>query len=1194
MGSVDLNSAYEVELYFKYLQNPDLVSKEWQDYFLKKYGTGGIQLPSEVENYLADLNGQFEAPSLSLTEIKSSNDDELVQISSVQARIAENMDNSLFVPTATSVRTIPVKVLDENRRIINKYLRKVHRGKISFTHILTWGIINALKKFPYLNDAFYRENGKAFRLRRKSINMGFAVDLVRKDGSRMLMVPNIKNIQNLRFDEFIQRYDDLIARTRIGKINLDELQNTTISITNPGMIGTTMSNPRLMQGQSMIIAIGSIDYPTEFKAVRSEVLTSLAISKVVTITNTYDHRIIQGAESAEFLSYLQELLLGAERFYDSIFATLFIPFEPVRWQSDATPVNQFGRVDEAEIIEKSAHVELMINAYRVRGHLLASTNPLGYASYYYPELDPAYYGYTIWDLDRVFHAEDLWEKNNLPLRDIIERLRETYCGNVGFEFMHIQDPEKKDWIKRRIELQGFPEFPNEKKVYFLKKIVEAEEFENFLHTKYIGHKRFSLEGAESSIVFVDKIFQLSADNNLRSIIVGMAHRGRLNLLVNEVGKPVEEIFREFEGDVDPSSFMGSGDVKYHLGAEGKYISPSGNSIDIILSPNPSHLELVNPVVEGIARATENNLGDDSHRQVLPLLIHGDSAFAGQGIVAETLNLSQLRGFRTGGTIHLVINNQIGFTTASSESRSTVYATDIAKMIQVPILHVNGNDPEAVANAAIFAFEYRQKFNSDVVIDLLCYRKYGHNESDEPTYTQPLLYKKIKSMPPISEIYSEILIQQGIIRSETISDLQRSYQEKLYNSFIKLKSDKPKLMATEVQSEFNPFQEYETNISIDVLNKVGKALVTIPPSFHLNPKLNSLLKRREQLLQSIDSQIDWAFAESLAFGSVLLDGWNIRLSGQDSRRGTFSQRHSVLIDYFTEEEYIPLNHIDSYQGKLRIYDSPLSELSVLGFEYGYSLVARNSLVFWEAQFGDFANEAQPIFDQFIVAGEKKWGKRSNLAILLPHSYDGQGPEHSSARLERFLQLCAEKNIIVVYPTTPANYFHLIRRQKHIYKPLVVMTPKSMLRHPLAVSPLSELINGRFFQIYDDPREFKYEKVEKIVLTTGKVYWELMQKVNKTGVNDFPIIRIEQLYPLNIELLKVILAKFPNYKKIIWFQEEPQNMGAWTYIFPYLLEITENPKKIVYIGRPASASTATGSYSLHLSEQDEIINLVISTK
>ncbi|MGQ9818991.1 MAG: multifunctional oxoglutarate decarboxylase/oxoglutarate dehydrogenase thiamine pyrophosphate-binding subunit/dihydrolipoyllysine-residue succinyltransferase subunit [Candidatus Kapaibacteriales bacterium] len=1193
METVDLNSAYEVELYFKYLQNPNSVSPEWQEYFKKKYAGRELQFPKEVETYISKVNGNLEISKVSLTEIKSSNNDELVPISSVQERIADNMETSLSVPTATSVRVIPVKVLDENRRIINKYLSKVNRGKISFTHILTWGIINALKKFPHLNDAFYRSDDNVYRLRRKSINLGFAVDITRRDGSRMLMVPNIKNIQNLHFDDFVSRYDDLIARTRTGKVNLDELQNTTISITNPGMIGTTMSNPRLMRGQSLIIAVGSIDYPTEFKAVRPEVLTSLAISKVVTITNTYDHRIIQGAESAEFLSYLQDLLLGAERFYDSIFATLHIPFEPVRWQSDTTTVNILGRIDEAEIIEKSAHVELMINAYRVRGHLLASTNPLGFASYYYPELDPAYYGFTIWDLDRVFHAEDLWEKNNLPLRDIIERVRDTYCGNIGFEFMHIQDPEKKNWIKQRLELQNFAEFTNEEKLHFLKKLIEAEEFENFLHTKYLGHKRFSLEGAESSVVFVDKLFQMAADVGLRTIVIGMAHRGRLNLLVNEVGKPIEDILKEFEGDIDPNSFMGSGDVKYHLGAEGTYISPNGNRLEIILSPNPSHLELVDPVVEGMARAIQNNLGNGSHKSVLPLLIHGDSAFAGQGIVAETLNLSQLRGFRTGGTIHLVINNQIGFTTPSSDARSTVYATDIAKFIQVPILHVNGNDPEAVANAVIFAFEYRQKFNSDVVIDLLCFRKYGHNEADEPTYTQPLLYKKIKSMPPISDVYGKVLIQKGIIRNETILNLQRSYQEQLYNSFIKLKSDKPLKIEIEKTSESNPFEQYQTNITFDNLMKIGKSLVTFPPNFHLNPKLIPLIKRREQLLQSYDSNIDWAFAEMLAFGSVLLDGWNIRFSGQDSRRGTFSQRHSVLVDYLTEEEYIPLNHIEKYQGELRIYDSPLSELSILGFEYGYSLTAKKSLVFWEAQFGDFANEAQPIFDQFISAGEKKWGKKSNLAILLPHGYDGQGPEHSSARLERFLQLCEENNIFVTYPTTPANYFHLIRRQKFLAKPLIVLTPKSMLRHPLAVSSMKELVEGRFYEIYDDLSIDDTTKVEKLVLTSGKVYWELLQKINEHPKSKtFALIRIEQLYPLNLQLLQDILARYNNVKKIIWFQEEPQNMGAWSYMFPKLLEIVDDPKMISYIGRLASASTATGSFSQHQRVQEGLFKKVIN--
>jgi len=1186
---VDLNSAYESELYLKYLQNPNSVSKEWREYFEKKYGAKFATFEPTVESYIERLNGSLEIPPLTLKELKSTEEDELIQISSVQEKIADNMELSLSVPTATSVRTIPVKVLDENRRIINKFLQKFSASKITFTHLITWAIIRALKKYPHLNDAFLRGDGKTFRLRRKSINLGFAVDLVRKDGSRMLMVPNIKGVENLKFDEFVRKYDDLIARTRTGKISLDELQNTTISITNPGMIGTTMSNPRLMRGQSLIIAIGSIDYPTEFKAVKPEVLTTLAISKVVTITNTYDHRIIQGAESAEFLAYIQDLLLGEEQFYDSIFANLRIPFEPVRWEVDTTPINKFGKVDEEEIIEKSAHVELMINAYRVRGHLLASTNPLGYATYYYPELDPAYYGFTIWDLDRIFHAEDLWERNNLPLRDIIERLRDTYCGSIGYEFMHIQDPEKKDWVKKRLELEGYKDFNNEEKVYYLKKLIEAEEFENFLHTKYLGHKRFSLEGSETAIVLIDKILQLSAENELLSIVIGMAHRGRLNLLANEIGKPIEEILKEFEGDVDPNSFLGSGDVKYHLGGEGTYISPNGKEIPVILSPNPSHLEFVNPVVEGMARAIENNFGDKTHSKVLPILIHGDSAFAGQGIVAETLNLSQLHGYRTGGTIHIVINNQLGFTTPATEARSSYYATDIAKGIQVPILHVNGNDPEAVAKAAIFAFEYRQKFNTDVIIDLLCYRKYGHNEADEPTYTQPLLYKKIRSLPPISEIYKEKLIKQGIIREETAIQFAREYQEKLQNAFIQLKSNKDYKPTEETLSEFDPFEIVETSVPFETILQVGKALTSLPDGFNLNPKLKPLLERRKKLLEKEDSEIDWAFAEALAFGTILLDGYDIRFSGQDSRRGTFSQRHSVYVDFETEEEYIPLNHISPNQGKLRIYDSPLSETAILGYEYGYSLVANKSLVFWEAQFGDFGNVAQPIFDQFIAAGEKKWGKTTNLAVLLPHSYDGQGPEHSSARLERFLQLCAENNMLVANLTTPANYFHILRRQEFLRKPLILMTPKSMLRHPLAVSKILELTTGKFREIYDDPVPNPND-VEKIIFLTGKVYWDLMSHIKQNQINrdKFAVIRIEQLYPLNKEKIVEIINLYPNCRKFVWFQEEPKNMGAWSYIFESLSDVIPNLK---YIGRQSSASPATGSFAKHNKEQAEILSSVI---
>ncbi len=1194
---INPNDAFIEELYFQYLRDKNSVSPEWRQFFEKEYSKGYKQKilaietsKSRKENIQIDKIRDHEIIDLDdKTEITVGSD-EFEYLNSIQTKISVNMEESLEVPTATSVRTIPVKVLDENRRIMNKYLQKLKRPKVSFTHILLWALVRALIKYPHMNDAYTKINGKPARIKRKSINIGLAVDLIKKDGTRLLLVPNIKDTQNLNFSEFIIAFDDLIQKTRTGKLDLLDLQDTTVTLTNPGMIGTTFSSPRLMKGQGLIVATGAIDYPTEFAAVRPEVLTNLAVSKVVTITSTYDHRIIQGAESAEFLAYINKLLIGEDLFYDQIFVSLKIPFEPIRWAVDVNYKRGYSLFDPRENIEKSAHVTQMINAYRVRGHLLASTNPLGSISYYYPELDPAYYGFTIWDLDRIFHADDNWESNNIPLRDIIEILRETYCGPIGIEFMHIQDPEKKDWIKRKLErTRSTIEYSAQEKLNIYKKLVDAELFENFLHTKFVGHKRFSLEGSESVIVLMDKLFEKSAESDLKSIIIGMAHRGRLNVLVNNIGKSYEQIFDEFDEEFDAESYQGSGDVKYHLGDWGFYVSPSNKTISIILSPNPSHLELVDPVIEGMVRAYCNEIKDKSYSKVLPILLHGDAAFAGQGIVAETLNLSQLEGYKTGGTIHIIINNQIGFTTSTFAARSSTYATDIAKMIQAPILHVNGNDPEAVCTAAEYAIEFRNRFNCDVIIDLLCYRKYGHNEADEPTYTQPLLYKKIKSMTPVRELYEKELIFEKVLTSKAAEDYKNLVKSNLEKAFTdrKLKSKIP--IKPTLYKPGQIFQTMNTSTDYEKLKLITEAVTKIPNGFNIHPKVKALLEKRKEMFESQIPAIDWAFAETLAFGNILLMGKEIRFSGQDSRRGTFSQRHAVLTDMITEDEYIPLNHISTNQALLRIFDSPLSELSVLGFEYGYSVIAKNSLTLWEAQFGDFANGAQAMIDQFIVCAEAKWGQESNLVLLLPHGYDGQGPEHSSARLERFLQLCAQENIIVCNLTTPAQYFHALVRQvlMPFRKPLILMTPKSMLRHPSAVSKINDFTDDKFHLIFDEYFADDPMSVEKVIFCSGKIYYDLLNEISQNEIKKIALIRIEQLYPLHFELLNQFVGKYLNAKELLWVQEEPQNMGAYNYMFPHLLAIKKEYQEIIYVGRPKSASTATGSYKRHLQEQASII-------
>jgi 2-oxoglutarate decarboxylase len=1188
---INPNSAFEEELYFDYLKDPQSVSSEWREYFDKIHGKS-VQ-PYNPSGEMIEP-GKPEPKQLQDSTFSIMQGETLEQMASIQQKIAENMEGSINVPTATSVRAMPVKPLDENRRLINKYLLKLKRNKISFTHILAWAIVKTLMRFPQLNDAYARKDGKSYRIKRNDINFGLAVDITRKDGTRLLLVPNIKHAQKYHFSEFIEKFDELIYKARNNKLEVDDFAGTSVTLTNPGMIGTSFSNPRLMEGQGLIIATGSIDYPTEFQAVSNEILTTLAISKVVTISNTYDHRIIQGAESAEFLKYMNQLLLGEERFYDQMFSALKVPFEPIRWETDRSNLNPIGQFDVKEMIEKSAHVMLLINAYRVRGHLVSSTNPLGLSSYYYPELNPSYYGFNIWDLDRRLHTDDSWDKDYMPLREIIELLRETYCGPIGIEFMHIQDPEKKEWIKSTLEkTRNTIDYTKEEKLHIFDKLVNAEEFENFLHTKFVGYKRFSLEGSEAVIVLIDKIFDNAADSSLDTIVLGMAHRGRLNVLVNILKKDLAKIFDEFDEAIDPIHYEGSGDVKYHLGAKGTFVSLNNNKVKVILSPNPSHLELVDPVIEGMARATSNKIQDKHYENVLPILVHGDAAFAGQGIVAETLNLSNLEGYKTGGTIHIIINNQIGFTTNIEDARSTIYATDIAKMIQVPIIHVNGNDPEAVVTAAAFAYQYRKKFQSDVIIDMLSYRKYGHNEADEPTYTQPLLYKKIKKIDPVATIYKDQLLKEKIVNEEEAVDHYRKTQEKLYEVFQKRDRTQKAFSVGISYKHGEIFNHFPTAISNEVLKEITHGITSLPHEnlFKANPKVKQLLEKRLKMVESSKPAIDWAMAEALSFGSILLDGKEIRFSGQDSRRGTFSQRHAVLTDIKTEENYVPLNNIRNDQARIRIFDSPLSEMAVLGYEYGYSVIANDSLTLWEAQFGDFANNAVSIVDQFMSCAETKWGQTSNLVMLLPHSYDGQGSEHSSARLERYLQLCAEENMIVANLTTPAQYFHILRRQTVMpfRKPMILMTPKSMLRHPMAVSSAKDLTDDGFHEILDTEVIMHPSKVKRVLLCTGKLYYELKHYMEAEKIENVAIIRIEQIYPLHEEKLTDALSKYSNTKEVVWVQEEPQNQGAWMHLRFSLSQLLSNSQTLSYAGRPESAATATGSLKIHNETQKRLIRM-----
>lgn len=1191
---VDPNTAFEDELYFQYLRDPYSVSPTWREYFEK--ANGKSVNPSAEENGNKSDDGQLSAKHIPLVseeeEYKLLENEEAETLNNIATKIAMNMEQSIGVPTATSIRSMPVKALDENRRIINKYLIKNRRSKVSFTHFILWAMVKALQKFPNMNNSYAVIDGKPSKVVKSGINIGLAVDIEKKNGDRLLLVPNLKNAEQYYFSEFIQKFDDLIIRARNNKLTIDELSGTTATLTNPGMIGTTASIPRLMKNQGLIMATGAIDYPVEFQSVRSEVMTTLALSKVVTMTSTYDHRVIQGAESAQFLDYMNKLLIGSNRFYDQIFASLKIPFEPVRWEADVS-IRKYGLDNTRTRVEKGAHVMQMINAYRVRGHLLASINPLGNDSYYYPELDPAYYGLTIWDLDREFPASTSWEQSSYPLREIIERIRETYCGSIGIEYMHMQDPQKKDWIKKRFEnRQNAIEFTKDVQLEILHKLTDAEVFENFLHRKFVGHKRFSLEGSESVIVLLDKIFDDAADNSSHSIIMGMAHRGRLNVLVNNIGKKYINIFNEFDGDIDTNYYHGSGDVKYHLGQEGEHVSRKNQKIRVHLAPNPSHLEIINPVVLGMARAVKVEHGDKDFDKILPILVHGDAAFAGQGIVQEVLNMAHLKGYATGGTIHIIINNQIGFTTTAESGRSTTYATDVAKMTQCPIIHVNGNDPEAVLEAAKFAFDFRQKYNSDVIIDLLCYRKYGHNEGDEPSYTQPLLYKKIRKMEPIRKIYAEQLVEMGVIEMEEAISYEKAFINKLNEAFDSRKLERPSSKPIPDDKNGHTLSDFDTRISNQYIEDITETITTIPEGFNANPKVKIGLQQRRKMISADKPAIDWAMGEALAFGSLLKEGHKIRLSGEDSRRGTFSQRHAVLTDMINERDYIPLNSLKNMDAEIAIFDSPLSELAVLGFDYGFSVFQKETLIMWEAQFGDFANMAQPIVDQFISCGEVKWGQTSGLVMLLPHGHDGQGPEHSSARLERYLQLCADENMIVCNFTTPSNYFHALRRQMKFKfdTPLIIMTPKSMLRHAGALSSVSDFTDKEFLHNIDDINVKDKSKVKRILVCTGKVYYDLEAEIKKTQRNDIAAVRVEQIYPLHKEELKNIFASYKNAQDIAWVQEEPKNQGAWPFICQELMEITS--LNINYAGRNASASTATGSAKIHAHQQNNLVDTALN--
>ncbi len=1117
----------------------------------------------------------------------------------VAAAVAKNMSASLTLPTATSVRAVPAKAMIDNRIVINNHLKRTRGGKISFTHLLGYAIVQGVKKFPNMNRHYAEVDGKPNVVTPPHTNLGLAIDLPGKDGNRQLVVAAIKKSDTMRFGQFVTAYEDVVRRARDGKLTTEDFAGVTISLTNPGTIGTVHSVPRLMKGQGAIIGAGAMEYPAEFQGASEDRIAELGVGKLITLTSTYDHRIIQGAESGDFLRTIHQLLLDDE-FYDEIFRELSIPYEPVRWRTD----------NPDSIVDKNARVIELIAAYRNRGHLMADIDPLRLDKTRFrshPDLDINTHGLTLWDLDRVFKVGGFAGAEYKKLRDVLGLLRDAYCRHVGVEYTHILEPEQQQWLQERIEVKHEKPTVAEQK-YILSKLNAAEAFETFLQTKYVGQKRFSLEGAETVIPVMDAAIDQAAEHALDEVAIGMPHRGRLNVLANIVGKPYSQIFSEFEGNLNPSQAHGSGDVKYHLGAGGTYIQMFGdNDIEVSLTANPSHLEAVDPVLEGLVRAKQdlldakNGVDGSENFTVVPLMLHGDAAFAGQGVVAETLNLALLRGYRTGGTIHIIVNNQIGFTTSPFDAKSSEYCTDVAKMIGAPIFHVNSDDPEACVWVARLAVDFRQKFKKDVVIDMLCYRRRGHNEGDDPSMTQPAMYDVIDTKRGVRKTYTEALIGRGDISIKEAEDALRDYQGQLEQVFNEVRElEKHAIEPSEsVESEQQIARGLSTAVEKSLLARIGDAFLAVPEGFAVHPRVRPVLEKRREM--AYEGKVDWAFAELLALASLVAEGRTVRLTGQDSRRGTFSQRHSVIVDRKTGKEFTPLQLLATDEegnptgGRFMVYDSPLSEFAVVGFEYGYSVGNPDATVLWEAQFGDFVNGAQSIIDEFISSGEAKWAQLSDVVLLLPHGQEGQGPDHTSGRIERFLQLWAEGSMTIAVPSTPSNYFHLLRRHAldGIHRPLIVFTPKSMLRNKAVVSSLRDFTELKFRSVLEEPTyeegDGDRSKVKRILLTSGKIYYEMAARKAKEKRDDVAIVRIEQLAPLPRRRLNETLDRYPNAEQYFWVQEEPANQGAWPTFGLVLPELL--PHKLAgikRISRRAMSAPSSGSAKVHAVEQQEILD------
>ena len=1190
------NSWLVEEMYEQFRTDPQSVSEAWREFF-SDYRSQNPNLaapstpvvdhtPAPAAAPSSATNGATApaTPTAPAASAPTAVDGEPIR--GVGAAIVTNMEKSLTVPTATSFRNVPARLLEVNRKQINDYRSRHGMSKVSFTHIIAYAIVRAIADaVPNMKNGYATDSaGKPLLVRNPHVNVGLAVDVDKGDGSRNLVVPVLRDADTLDFSGFLVAYDEIIRKVKANKLTIADFQGANVSITNPGTIGTVQSVPRLMPGQGVIVGVGSIDYPAEFQGTDETNLNTLGVSKVVTITSTYDHRIIQGAESGLFLKRVHELLLGDHGFYDALFRGLEIPYQAVQWASDVAPLNR-----EETMMHKQMQVSLLVRSHRVRGHLIADIDPLRWKEPRLPrELDPANYGLTIWDLEREFLTGGVAGSTKMKLDDLLGVLRDAYCRTIGVEYMHIQDTDEQRWIQSKMEGVTFTPTLDEK-LRILERVNAAEAFEKFLATKYVGTKRFGLEGAESMIPIIDRIVSSAADDGMHGIVFGMPHRGRLNVLVNVMGKDYAQLFKEFEGHVSPDSVQGSGDVKYHLGAKGVYHSASGASIDVELAANPSHLETVNGVVLGMVRAQQDAIQPPLLYSVIPILMHGDAAFAGQGIVYEGLAMSDTSGYRVGGTIHLVVNNQIGFTTSPQFARSSLYATDVAKTVQAPIFHVNGDDPEACVRVAQLAYEYRQKFHKDVVIDMVCYRLHGHNEGDDPSYTQPLMYKAIAEKRSVRKLYVEQLVKRGDISLEVAEQALIDYQSKLQVALDDTRQNAPGIVkAAKPPAPIGVLPHVDTSVDKETIERIFYQLTNYPEGFNPHPKLVRQFETRQKAYET-DGDFEWGVGEALAFGSLLIEGFDVRLAGEDSRRGTFSHRHASLVDVENEQTFLPLRGVPGISGNFWVYDSLLSEYAALGFEYGYAHTNRNALVMWEGQFGDFVNGAQIVIDQYIVAGEDKWKQANGLVMLLPHGFEGQGPEHSSARIERFLQMCAEDNIQVVNATTAAQYFHVLRRQliRDVRKPLVIFTPKQPLRMKESRSHISEFTSGSFQEVLDDPFVTDKSAVKRIVMCSGKVAWDAMNERVKRNA-PVAVIRVEQLYPFPIEQINEMLTRYPNAREIVWLQEEPENMGPWNFVEHLIWRVKDRGYDLRHAARVASGSPATGSKAIHDQEHADLMD------